>query len=199
MVRRFALLLFLPAAGCGVPAAAPAPAPLDPSQRVENPVYVRWAKAAPGDTAVYEEVTDVNGVAHQNGGSYKLVSRTDDGLELRAETWWTKRGPLPDSSHTTHRSETLKEPRWVVKTDDATPDDPSRPVDAYADGTEAIAVRGKEYATRWYKTKGRSEVGETDTQSWYSADVPGGLVRSVYRVPAIKKTVTTELVEVRRP
>ena len=69
----------------------------------------------------------------------------------------------------------------------------------YADGTETITVRGKQYSTRWYKAKGRVEAGETDTQTWYCDDVPGGLVRSVHRIPAIKKTVTTELVEVRRP
>jgi hypothetical protein len=203
-MRRLTLLL-LATAGCGAPAApapppvpAPAPAadrPLDASQRVENPAYTRWAKASPGTAAVYDEVTDVAGSATPGGCVYRLVTRTDAAAEVETEGW-TKTAA---GGKTAVQAQTLKQYRWMTKPGGAAAEDPGRPAGTYADGTETITVHGKEYATRWYKAKGRVEAGETDTQTWYSADVPGGLVRSVHRIPAIKKTVTMELVEVRQP
>jgi len=206
------LIYFLPTAaalvGCGTNSLGPSPAPaagqpaaptppatsvLGANDRVENPAYTRWASALPGTTVVYDEVTDVAGVLTRGRRVSRLVSRTDLAAEVEVQDLNPDDGkPVPD------QTQTLKQLRWMAKPTGPGADDPARPPHTYETNTETVTIKGKTYQTRWYKYKGHVEAGETDTQTWY-ADVPGGLVKSVHRIPAAKKTITTELVEVKTP
>ena len=58
---------------------------------------------------------------------------------------------------------------------------------------------GKTYKTTWTKSKDFTEAGELTIQNWTSPDMPGGLVRSVSKVPAKKATITVEVTEVKIP
>jgi hypothetical protein len=168
--------------------------PLEPDERVENPAYTRWTIAAPGTVVVYDETTDAAGAVTRGRRTYRLAARTEDMAEVEAQDVNPADGkPIPD------QAQTLKHLRWMAKPTGAAAGDPGRPAGTYETGTAAVAVNGKTYQAKWYKSKGRVEAGETDTQAWYSDAVPGGLVKSVHRIPAIKKTITTELTEVRTP
>lgn len=186
-------------AGCSSPAAPPpAPAvlvaaepvvPLDPTNRVENPQYARWAKFPVGTVALIEEVTDASGANTTSTSTYRLTEKTESGVVVEVS------GAIvaPDGTKTENPPLPLRHVRWMRKpTGDA---DLGQPNGIYATGTETITVRGKEYKTRWYKAKGHVEAGETDTQIWHSDDVPGGVVKSVHRIPGAKKTVTAELID----
>lgn len=186
--------------GCGPqptpPPTAPAltPAlPLTADQRVENPSYTRWATAAPGTVVTFDASTDVGGVVTRGGYTQRLVSRSDAAAEVEAQD------VNPADGKPAGVSQTLKQLRWMGKPGGKDDADPARPAGTYAVGEESITVKGKKYQTKWYKFKGHVEAGETDTQTWYSNEVPGGLVKSVHAIPAIKKTVTTELAEVKTP
>lgn len=62
-----------------------------------------------------------------------------------------------------------------------------------------MTVAGKSYRTKWTKTKGQSEAGEIVGQVWTADDMPGRLVKSVGRTPAIGETTTIEVVAVSLP
>jgi len=194
-----ALVVAFAATGCGTnppptPSATLAPAvPLAADQRVENPAYTRWAAAAPGTMVTYTSATDVSGQVTRGKYMQRLITRNEGAAEVESVDLNTADGkPVGEP-------QTLKQLRWMGKPGGKGDADPARPAGTYATGEETLTVNGKEYRTRWYKFKGHVEAGETDTQTWYAADVPGGLVKSVHAIPAIKKTVTTELAEVKTP
>ena len=89
--------------------------------------------------------------------------------------------------------------RWMVKPTGKVADDLGQPQGTYATGSETITVRGNEYKTVWYKSKGRVEAGDTETQTWFCAEVPGGVVKTIHHIPNINKTVTAELIEMKKP
>lgn len=192
----FASIVFI-SFGCGPSSTTPAPptfppaAPLSADARAENPLYTWWASAAPGTGTVYDEIVDVAGTTTRGRRAYRLLSRSDAAAEVEAKDISS------DGRASAQEAQTLKHLRWMVKP--ANGADPARPQGTYATGDETITVHGKSYQTKWYKFKGHVEAGETDTQNWYAVEVPGGLVKSVHTIPAIKKTVTVELAEVKTP
>jgi hypothetical protein len=197
----------LAVAGCG---SKPAPGPVtgvtvapdDPDEpsaprgeRVENPAYTRWAKCAPGAFVTYAVVTDIKGAVTKRTSTAKLAKRTEEVAVVESEDW----APAPGGGKADVQSQELKQLRWMGKPGGPAAADPARPPGTYADGTETITVGGKEYKARWYKFKGRVEAGETDTQVWYSDEVPGGLVKSIHRIDASGKVTTIEVAEVKLP
>lgn len=193
------LAVAVAATGCGTQPPPPtstkfAPAiPLAPDQRVENPAYTRWATAAPGTTVTYNASTDVGGTVTRGQYTHRLISRNDSAAEVESLDVNLANGKP------TGEPQTLKQLRWMSKSGSKGDGDPARPAGTYATGEETVTINGKSYQTRWYKYKGHVEAGETDTQTWYAADLPGGLIKSVHTIPAIKKTVTTELAQVKTP
>jgi hypothetical protein len=178
------------------PPAATAPPPLDPGERVENPQYSRWAQAAVGTTVVLTERTSKDGqLVSTTMNVYKLVERTDTYLVVELSS------PIiaQDGTKTVDPPVQLKHTRWMRKPAGNRADDLGRPEGTYATGEETVTVGGKAYKAKWYKYKGRVEAGETDSQLWLSDEVPGGIVRQEFRVPSIKRTISSELTAVKRP
>ena len=67
------------------------------------------------------------------------------------------------------------------------------------EGEETLSVAGRKYKAHWCDTKGRTEVGETFTRTWFSDEVPQKVLKSVTRVPAGGLTTTLELAEIKTP
>jgi hypothetical protein len=75
-----------------------------------------------------------------------------------------------------------------------------RPVaDGKTSGEEEVEVLGKTYKTRWSETKSQTEAGPATTRTWVSDTMPGQIVRSVTIVPAVKKEVSIEVIELEIP
>jgi hypothetical protein len=97
-MRTAGVLVFLViACGCGphgpakvVPVGSPAPeprtdpAPVEPAERVENPLYACWAGFPPGTAVVYRSVTTGAhpSVATRTRTTYTLRERTDDHVTI---------------------------------------------------------------------------------------------------------------------
>ncbi len=192
------VLVTITAIGCEKTPSTPPPvitpdsAP-GPDDRVENPVYTRWASTEIGTVVVYNEVTDVGGVVTHGRRAHKLVSRNEDVAEVESQD------VDPETGKPIGTPQTLKHMRWMIKPSGKGANDPGRPAGTYETGEDLLMIKEKTYQTRWYKAKGQVEAGPTDTQTWYASEVPGGLVKSVHAIPNAKKSVTTELDEVRLP
>jgi hypothetical protein len=166
-------------------------------EKIENPQYKSWAGFKPGTTVVHRTVTKATGNDGETvtTSTYKLVELTADKAIVEVQNS-TRRYDGHEVNNPpekfTHRKDLLLPPG--VKTEGA-----GKPAGVTAEGEQTVRVGGKEYKAKWYKGKDRNEAGEMLTQVWSCPDVPGGLVRSVTDTPAIGKTTTTELVEIRAP
>ncbi len=194
MPRLAFLALF--AAGCsaGVPAPVPVPvvaAPSDPPRpQVENPQYTQWAAFPPGTAVTHKSVTAEAGhpAVTTTTTTYKLVEVAADGLTVEM----TARTVRYDGTVTDNPPERFRNPKWVTAP-------PARPLAAQDQGEETVTAAGKSYSTKWSKTKIQSEAGEMLGQVWTADGMPGQIVKSVVRIPAIGKTTTIEVVAVVRP
>jgi hypothetical protein len=192
------------AAGCGrgkpaaddPPPAEPAPPPAPPREQVENPLYRSWAAFKKGTSVVHKSVTaaDGNEAVTTTTTTCTLLDRTDDHVvvEMRAKT------RRYDGVETDNPPERLTNPRRIGLPPGMTRADFEKAAGA-GPAEETLKLGGKEYRTRRRTSKDRNEAGEVFVDTWTSDAVPGGLVRSVTRTPAIGKTTTQELVEVRTP
>src|SRR5262245_31732877 len=179
------------------PAGVPAPAAqftvetTEPRETIANPQYRDWASFPNGTSVVHRTVTRVDNAEGETitTTTYVLVGITPDEVAVQIKTA-TRRY---DGFETSNPPSKFLYPKRL-------PLPPGRRATESKDqGEETLRVGDKDYRTKWYKSKDRDEAGEVFVQVWSSADVPGGLVKSVLRTPAIGKTTTTELLEVRIP
>jgi hypothetical protein len=195
------------AAGCGskgeTAGAAPPAAvaehtgPPPAGERVENPTYKLWANF-PAGTSVTQRTTTENENNTQKTVTtitYTLREKTDDRVvvESRATTvHYTGRvEENPPAAVTTRRYLTL--PPGAGK------EDWGKPPAGQEEGEEVVTAAGKEYKARWYKSQDTTDAGPLYAQTWTSADIPGGLVKSVSKVPAKQATITVEVTHVHIP
>src|SRR5262245_20661655 len=206
-----AVILFFLSFGCNRPAPAPAPAAtpapetpnvpnasnsaLPPGERVENPRYRQWSAHKPGTTVVVREKTDTPAYKTETTSTFKLKKIDDD----RAVVEVTSEIVAPDGTRSPTEPQELSYARWIAAPTERAKKDVTRPPGTVEERNEPITVLGREYQATWYKSKGRVEAGETITETWIVDDIPGGLARSVHSIPAAKKTITTELVEIKNP
>lgn len=193
-MHRLALLALL-AAGCSAAVPAPVPVPVaEPAAaaapQVENPQYTQWAAFKPGTAVTHKSVTAEAGhpTVTTTTTTYKLVEITADALTIEM----TARTVRHDGTVTDNPPERFRNPKLVTAP-------PVRKSAAGDEGQETVTVAGKSYLTTWTKSKGQTEAGEMLGQVWTADDMPGQLVKSVVRIPAIGKTTTIEVVEVVRP
>ena len=187
--------------GCGKPA-APAvtiepgadPGLVTGGESFENPGYKLWAKFPVGSRVVQKTTTETED--NTTGKtvttiSYTLKQKTDDFIVVESQATtahYTGRVETnPPSETKTRKMFTL--PPGVKKPEPKTEEQ----------GEEELTVAGKAYHTKWSKTKDSTEAGPLFLQTWTSEEVPGGLVKSISKVPAKKATITVEVTEVKIP
>jgi hypothetical protein len=189
------LVLLVIGCGDGRPTVQPAsmtPAadePTEPRESIDNPQYRDWANFPKGTTIVHRSVTRIEGNEGETvtTTTYSLLELTPEQAVIEMQTA-TRRY---DGLETKNAPGKFTYPKRLLLPPG------SKPFEAKDQGAETLVIGGKQYQAKWYKSKDRNEAGEVFTQVWSAADVPGGLVRSVTRTPAIGKTTTTELVEIR--
>jgi hypothetical protein len=189
--------------GCGrvtpptvaTPAPTVATHPAPTGERVEHPSYTRWARHAPGTTVVVRETTTHPGYTTQTTTTYRLKSVTSEVSVVEVA------GAIkaPDGTVINNPPQDLRYDRWAYVTDGKAKEALGRPAGTVEATPEAVALLGKQYQATRYRSKGHVEAGETETLTWLADEVPGGLVKAVYSVPAGKKTVSSEVIEIRIP
>ncbi|MCI0704948.1 MAG: hypothetical protein L0241_28135 [Planctomycetia bacterium] len=208
-VPLFLLCVTLLAAGCGskgdnAPGVAardsdpqgtlPAPTP---GELVEHPTYKMWAKFAPGTTITQKTTTDSENSPGQTVTTivYSLKEKTDDHILLESQATTVYHGGRVEKNP----PNTVKTPRLIPLPPGVKKEDWGKPTDKQETGEEVVTAAGKQYKAKWYKSKGSTDAGELFTTTWTSTEMPGGLVKSVSEVPAVKETTTIEVVEVKLP
>lgn len=160
-------------------------------QMVEAPIYKSWAGRPVGTVVVFRSVTEAKGERLETTIRHKLVgldarkavvevSRTDSGSEE------------PEAQEFTHN-------RMFPVPAGGRPEDVGRPKDPLDQGEEVVAIAGKEYQAVWFDQKQRTEAGESIVRTWICDEVPGRLLKSKTRTPAVDKVATLELVEIIEP
>jgi hypothetical protein len=194
-------VLLAAALGCGQPASGPALPTVPPDhvvvapkgETMENPQYTSWARFPVGTKAVQKSVTTTEPNKTVTTTSYSLVEKKDDVLvvEMQVHTvWWDG-----------HVEDNPPEKLRVVKTIGVPPGykPGQKPKGVTEEGEETLTMAGREFKTKWYKGRDNVEGGAVESQNWSSDEAPGGLVKSVVRIPKQKQTTVIELVEVKVP
>jgi hypothetical protein len=202
-------LVVLVATGCGQKADPPvAPVAVQvqpdlggpvaaPGERIDNPQYASWAKFPVGTVTVVRTTSETEGVEGKTvtTTTTRLLELTPDAVKLETQTKSRRYDGYEESNppNTTALPAALQLPPGVKK------EDIEKPAVKGEEGEESVTVGGRQYAARWYKNKDRNEGGEVSVTTWVSPDVPGRLLKSVSRTSGVKKLVTVELIELKRP
>jgi len=176
---------------CVFAVARPAVAVAD---RIENPVYKNWAGFKPGTSVVYRSTSLVGASRFESTYAYTLIELTADKAVVEMQVTVDSAG-----KRTKNRPMRLENPRALALPPGTRPEAFGKAEGMTEQGEEVVKVAGKDYKAKWYKAKGKSDLGETFTHAWSSDEVPGGLVKSVNTTPANKSSMTMELVEVKLP
>lgn len=172
----------------------PSPSTLsDESRQVENPVYSRW-KNFPVNTRVqYLQVTRAGTFEERRLIEYRLLNKSTDQLTVEIRS----RLENQQEEAATTQSQTAR--RLFQLPPGVSPAQFGKPTGRKAHGTESLNIADRTFKTQWFIADVRVEAGITETKSWSSDDVPGGLVRSLSQTPAAKTTTTMDLVILELP
>ena len=196
--------------GCERPSPEPSPHPnpapaLEPESpmsspppkgtRVENPRYREWAAHKLGTTVVIRETTVTPAYTTETKTILTLKKVADDHLVVEV----TGQVKAPDGTEYPPTTQDMNHRRWAFVPDEEAKADRVRPIGTVEERGETITVLGREYKAKWYKSKGRVEAGETITETWISDEIPGGIARSVHNIPGAKKSITSDVVEIKSP
>ncbi|AWM37472.1 hypothetical protein GobsT_45590 [Gemmata obscuriglobus] len=187
--------------GCGKPAPPAAavvpdaePPPIPGGQTFESPVYKLWAKFPVGSRVVQRTTTENEDNKTEKTVttiSYTLKQKTDEFIVVESQATTT---------HYTGRVETNPASETKTRKMFSLPPGVKQPEPKKAEeGAENLTVAGKSYKATWTREKGFTEAGDSFTQTWSSDEVPGGLLRSVSKVPSKKATITVEVTEIAIP
>lgn len=188
-------------AGCGkppapVPAPGPSdePAPIPGGEQFESPVYKLWAKFPVGSRVVQKSTTENEDNKTEKTVTtitYALKQKTDEFIVVESQA---------TTVHYTGRVETNPSAEAKTKKFFTLPPGVKRPEPKKAEeGEDELKVAGKGYKAKWTKEKSYTEAGDLFAQTWTSDDIPGGLLKSVSKVPSKKATITVEVTEVTIP
>jgi hypothetical protein len=163
--------------------------------KIESPLYTSWSRFPVGSTATFREVTAAGTNQTVTTITYKLLELTKSQVVVEF-TAFTKHY---DGHETSNPPEKLTNPRLVSLPPGKTKLEFGKPEGLLDEGEETLQALGKEYKTKSYYAKGRTDGGDTFTRTWTSDEVPGGLLKSVYKVPARGSTSTLELIAIKTP
>jgi hypothetical protein len=159
-------------------------------EEVENPVYSNWAVFKPGTTVSYRSITETPELKSVQEYSLTLKSVTKDKLVIERILTVV----MEDGTRMDYPAMTSDNPRTYKLPKGAKRPDPAKPAGVKETGEEELEMLGEKIKTKWYKAVSKVEAGDTFTQSWTSAEIPGGLVKAINETPATKSVNTVELI-----
>jgi len=162
---------------------------------VEHPTYRQW-KAFPEGTTVTRKTTTDSELTPGMTVTVLVTSlkqKTDDFLVLESQSTTT----YADGRVNEHKPVESKIPRKIRLPEGMSAENWGKPQGTLVE--EEVEAAGKKYRARKTESKGTTDAGDLYQTVWSSDEMPGGLVKSVSKVPAVKETTIIEITEVKVP
>jgi hypothetical protein len=164
---------------------------------VEHPTYKLWGQFPAGTTVTQRTTTDSELTPGQTVTTivYTIKERTEDHIIIESQATTTYHGGRVEMNPPNE----VRSPRLIPLPPGVNKDAWGVEPKSDQTGEEILTVSGKPYPSRWRKSRSTTDAGEMFTTTWTSSQMPGGLVKSVSQVPAVKETTTIEVIEVKIP
>jgi hypothetical protein len=164
------------------------------TETYDDPTFKLWANYPVGTTVVHKQTTENENNPKKTVTTirYVLRAKTADSLsyEFQATTHnW-------DGHVQTNPAQRFEVNRTNTRPKGAGATAQKGHVGA---GEETLTVLGRSYKTKWQTHTEFTDAGELTATNWSSADIPGGLVKSVSKISNTKSQITVEVVEVNIP
>ena len=159
MFRSAAVLLALLAASAVAPGAS--------AESIDSPIYKSWARHKVGTTITHVSATEARGQRIETTTTYQLLELTDEQAVIKSTVVSDATGTKVEQSPTTSRVK-----REFILLSGVKKEEIGKPRGVLKEGEETLSVAGRPYKAHWCDTKGRTEVGETFTRTWFSDEVP---------------------------
>lgn len=169
--------------------------PVRAQEEVENPIFKNWSRFPVGSKVTYSSVTESEESETKQELIYTLKEKTKDRVVIGRQVVFL----LPDGSRNEIPEMTSQNARTYRLAPGFKRPDPDNPPGLMEKGEERVELAGRKIKTEWFKAKMRVEAGDMFTRSWSSADVPGGLVKSISETPATKSVHRIELIAMQIP
>lgn len=169
-------------------AAVPKPPTGEP---VEHPSYKPWGAFPAGTSVTQRTITDSKKAAGHTETTivYTLKEKGDDFVVVESQAT-TK---YADGRTETNPPSALRTPRFIALPPGIKREDWGKPSGKGASGAEALKVLNREFKCQWTESKGSTDAGAYVQKVWTSADMPGGLVKSVTEIKEVEETTTIEV------
>lgn len=169
----------------------------EPRALVEHPTYKLWGHFPVGTSVTKRTTTDSELTPGQTVTTivYTIKERTDDHVVIESQATTVYHGGRVDKNPLS----SVRTPRLIELPSGIKKEDWGKESNAEQSGEEIVTVGGKPYSSRWRKTRSTTDAGEMFTTTWTSTQMPGGLVKSISEVPAVKEKSIIEITEVKIP
>lgn len=158
---------------------------------VEHPSYKLWGKFPKGSSVTQRTITDSTKSAGHTETTivYTLKDKGDDFVVVESQAT-TK---YADGRVETNPPSNTRTPRFIALPPGIKREEWGKPSAGGASGAESLKVLNREFKCDWTESKGTTDAGAYVQKVWTSADMPGGLVKSVTEVKAVEETTTIEV------
>ena len=162
---------------------------------VEHPNYLQWKKFPVGTSVTQKTTTDSEKTVGKTVTVVitTLKEKTAEFLVLESQATTT----YADGRVNKVPAVESKIPREVRLPEGMSGENWGKPKGKPQE--EEVVAAGKKYRTRKYDSRGSTDAGELFQSIWTSDEIPGGLVKSHTRVPAVEETTIIEITEVKIP
>jgi hypothetical protein len=164
-------------------------------QTLPNPEFASWSKFKPGTSVTLKSVNEFDKTKLESVMTMTLVEVGADKLVIETTNVARINGmEIKSPPEKRDVAKTFTIPKVEVK------DDPKAEKPKTEEGTETLKAAGVEVKAKWYKFTQEADGTKTESQTWMSDEIPGGLVKTVTKVTgAATATYTTEVVEFKKP
>ncbi|MFQ3594012.1 MAG: hypothetical protein SNJ82_12600 [Gemmataceae bacterium] len=162
---------------------------------VEHPTYRQW-KAFPAGTSVTQKTTTDS--AKTEGKTVTVIvttlkDKTNDYIVLESQSTTS----YADGRVVEVPAIESKIPREVRLPEGMNPESWGKPQGTTQE--EELEAAGKKYRVRRTESRGTTDAGALFQTVWSSDEIPGGLVKSLTKIPDVEETTLIEITEVKLP
>jgi hypothetical protein len=163
-----------------------------------NPEFASWSKFKKGTSVTLKTTATAGGVASEVLMTTTLLETGADKLVVETATVTKVNNMEFKASAKRDVMKTIKLPDGVKK--DAKDAKVEKPMGTFEEGTETLKIGGTEIKTKWYKSKAEIAGNKTESKTWMSDDVPGGLVKlESTTTGTVASSMKMELTELKKP
>jgi hypothetical protein len=163
---------------------------------VDHPLYLQWGNFPIGTTVVRRTTTDSELTPGMTVTTIVHTLTEKDDKYIVVETQATTE--YHDGRVEKNPPDVVRTPRKVALPNGVKREEWGKPK-GQAAAEEEVTAAGKTYRARRFESKGSTDAGELYQTVWSADDMPGGLVKSVSKVPKVEETTTIEVTEVKVP